>query len=84
MNVIIENTFINYSEEVADTYFRLQNTILLSADKDSLKEELEKLKNKIPIDEYFVYGFGRHHFWVRQRRASDPSKFFARLMIVNF
>lgn len=85
MNVTIENFFCPYCDEVTEAYFRLVNTILIAADEKELRQGIEKLKAQIPLDGYFVCGFGAHHFWVHQRKASDPTQCFAhRLMIAEF
>lgn len=85
MNVTIETFFCPYCDEVTEAYFRLVNTILFAADEKELRQGIEKLKTRIPLDDYFVYGFGAHHFWVHQRKASDRTKYFVcRLMKAEF
>lgn len=76
MNVTIENFFCLYCDEVTEAYFRLIDTILLADDENSLRQGIERLKAQIPLDDYFVYGFGAHHLWVHQRKASDRTKYF--------
>ena len=85
MNVTIENFFCPYCDEVTEAYFRLVNTILIAVDEKELRQGIEKLKTRIPLDDYFVYGFGAHHFWVHQCKASDHTKYFeCRLMKAGF
>ena len=61
------------------------NTILFSTHEDDLRAGMEHLKNQTLLDEYFVYGYGAHHLWVCQRRASDKSKIFEhRILIARF
>lgn len=85
MNVTIETFFCPYYDEVTEAYFRLVNTILFAADEKELRQGIEKLKSQIPLDDYFVYGFGAHHLWVHQRKASDRTKYFeCRLMKAEF
>jgi len=85
MNVTIETFLCSYCDEVTEVYFRLINTILLAGNETELRQGVENLKVKIPLDDYFVYGFGAHHFWVHQRKASDPMQCFKhRLMIAEF
>lgn len=76
MNVTIENFFCPYCDEATEAYFRLINTILFTEDENSLRQGIERLKTQIPLDDYFVYGFGAHHLWVHQRKASDRTKYF--------
>ena len=75
MEVTIEHSFCPYCDEAIELYFRIVNTILFST----------HLKNQTLLDEYFVYGYGAHHLWVCQRRASDKSKIFEhRILIARF
>lgn len=85
MNVTLESFFCPYCDEVTEIYFRLVNTILLASDENELRQGIENLKNQVPLDDYFVYGFGAHHFWVHQRKASDPTQQFRhRLLKTEF
>lgn len=85
MNVTIETIFCPYCDEVTEAYFRLINTILLAGNETELRQGVENLKVKIPLDDYFVYGFGAQHFWVHQRKASNPTQQFKhRLMMAEF
>ena len=85
MNVTLESIFCPYCDEVTEIYFRLVNTILLASDETELRQGIENLENQVPLDDYFVYGFGAHHFWVHQRKASDPTQQFRhRLLKTEF
>lgn len=85
MYVTIESFFCCYCDEVAETFLRLIDTILLASNETELRQGIENLKTKIPLDDYFVYGFGAHHFWVHQRKVSDPTQQFRhRLLKAEF
>ena len=85
MNVTIETFFCPYCDEATEIYLRLVNTILCADDENSLRKSIENLKTQVPLDDYFVYGFGAHHLWVHQRKASDRTKYFeCRLMKAEF
>ena len=85
MNVTIETFFCPYCDEATEIYLRLVNTILCADDENSLRKSIENLKTQVPLDDYFVYGFGAHHLWVHQRKASDRTKHFeCRLMKAEF
>ena len=85
MYVTLESIFCPYCDEVTEIYFRLVNTILLASDEIELRQGIENLKNQVPLDDYFVYGFGSHHLWVHQRKASDPTQQFRhRLLKTEF
>ena len=85
MNVTIETFFCPYCDEATEIYLRLVNTILFANDENSLRKGIETLKTQVPLDDYFVYGFGAHHLWVHQRKISDQSQYFrCRLMKAEF
>ena len=81
MNVTIESSFCPYCDEVTEIYFRLTNTILFASNETELRQGIDKLKSQAPLDDYFVYGFGAHHFWVHQRKVSDPTLQFRRRLL---
>ena len=85
MHVTIENFFCPYCDEVTEIYFRIINTILFSGNESELRTGIENLKQKVPLEEYFAYGYGAHHVWVCQRRPSDQNRIFGhRIMIARF
>lgn len=85
MYVTIESLFCSYCDEVAEIFLRLIDTILLACNEDELRQGIDKLKSQVPLDDYFVYGFGAHHFWVHQRKVSDPTQPFRnRLLKAEF
>ncbi|UEA87975.1 hypothetical protein [Alistipes senegalensis] len=85
MYVTIESFFCCYCDEVAETFLRLIDTILLASNETELRQGIDKLKSQIPLDDYFVYGFGSHHLWVHQRKVSDPTQLFRhRLLKAEF
>lgn len=86
MNVTIESFFCPYCDEVTEAYFLLVNTILFADGEDSLRQGLERLKTQVPLDDYFVYGFGAHHLWVYHKKNKIKSKsclFFYHLLFSN-
>ena len=85
MNVMIENIFCPYCEEVINLYFRIMNTILFSGNEVELRTNMERLEKETCLSEYFTFGYGAHHLWVCQRRPSDRNKVFGhRIMIAQF
>ena len=85
MNVTIESLFCSYCDEVAEIYLRLIDTILLASDETELRQGIENLRTRVPLDDYFAYGFGAHDFWVHQRKVSDPTQPFRnRLLKAEF
>ena len=85
MDVTIEYLFCSYCDEVAETFLRLIDTILLASNEHELRQGIENLRTRVPLDDYFVYGFGSHHLWVHQRKVSDPTQPFRhRLLKAEF
>ncbi len=85
MYVTIESFFCPYCDEVAEIFLRLIDTILLAGSETELRQGIENLKTRVPLNDYFVYGFGAHHFWVHQRKVSDPTQQFRnRLLKAEF
>lgn len=73
MKVTIETFFCPYCDEATEIYLRLVNTILFADDENSLRKGIEKLKTQVPLDDYFVYGFGAHHLWVYHKKNKIKS-----------
>ena len=67
MKATIEHSFCPYCDEVTELYFRIINTILFSTDEAELRTGMESLQAKTHLDDYFVFGYGKHHLWVCQR-----------------
>ena len=85
MNVTIESFFCPYCDEVAEIFLQLIDTILFASNEHELRQGIENLKTRVPLDDYFVYGFGSHHLWVHQRKVSDPTQPFRhRLLKAEF
>lgn len=76
MNVTIEHVFCRYSDEAEEIYFRIMNTILFATDETELRASMERLKNETTLDDYFIFGYGAHHIWIKQRRPSDKNRIF--------
>ena len=80
MKATIEHSFCPYCDEVTELYFRIINTILFSTDEAELRTGMERLQEKTRLDDYFVFGYGKHHLWVCQRRPSNQKKIFERII----
>ena len=51
MNVTIESFFCPYCDEVAEIFLRLIDTILLAGSETELRQGIENLKNRVPLDD---------------------------------
>lgn len=57
----------------------------MSSNEAELRASMEKLKHTSKLDEYFIYGFGKHHIWVCLRKPSDSNKIFEhRVLMAQF
>lgn len=81
MNVIIESLIFDFDNKVRETVLELINRIVLTKDEKELRETISTYALRSDLDRYFVYGFGNHHFWVKQRKVSDPEQTFEQRMI---
>ncbi|MDC1865549.1 hypothetical protein [Bacteroides uniformis] len=82
MKATIEHSFCPYCDEATELYFRIINTILFSTDEAELRTGMERLQEKTRLDDYFVFGYGKHHLWVCQRRPSNQKKIFEHRVIM--
>ena len=85
MNVTFEHTTVIFDNDIAEVLIGFVNHILIAHDEDTLRRLVADYAEKSALDRYFVYGFGKHHFWLSQKKVSDPEKIFNyRILIVKF
>lgn len=85
MNVIIESLIFDFDDKIRAIVLDLINRILLTRNETELRETVAVCAERTDLNKFFLYGYGKHHFWVKQRLVSDPAKTFdQRMMIVNF
>lgn len=85
MNVTIESLIFDFDDKVREVVLDLINRILLTRNETELRETVAVCAERTDLNLYFLYGYGRHHFWVKQRKVSDPTLTFEqRMMIVKF
>ncbi len=85
MNVTFEHTTVIYDDKIAEVLVGFVNHILIACDEETLRRLVADYSERAEFDRYFVYGYGRHHFWLEQRKITDPEKVFNyRILIVKF
>lgn len=85
MNVTIESLIFDFDDNIRAVVLDLINRILLTRNETELRETVAVCAERTDLNKFFLYGYGKHHFWVKQRLVSDPAKTFdQRMMIVNF
>ena len=63
---------------------RVINAITLSDNEEELRLASNKLVEETELDKFFVYGYGAHYFWLKQRRLSNGEPKEHRLLIAEF
>ena len=84
MKVEIESIVCNRADETPHILVRIINAIVLSANKDELKDAINKIAEETELDNFFAYGYGRTHFWLTHRRLSNGEPMERRLLKVEF
>lgn len=72
--MIFEHTTVVYDDKIAEVLIGLVNHILFADSEESLRRIVADYAKKSDLDKYFVYGYGSHHFWLKQRKITDPEK----------
>ena len=85
MEVKIENYINVWYDQIPPLLIDLINTITLVNDEKELREVIDHFHKHTSLKGMFAYGFGKHHFWLKQRKVSDPSKLMEhRILVVEF
>ena len=85
MNVTFEHPTIIYDDRIAEIIIEFVNHILYADSEETLRQIVADFADKYDLDQYFVYGFGSHHFWLSQKKITDPEKVFNyRILIVEY
>ena len=85
MDVKIENYINVWYDQIPPLLIDLINTITLANDEKELREVIDHFHKNTSLKGMFAYGFGKHHFWLKQRKLRDPSKLMEhRILVVEF
>lgn len=85
MNVTFENLINVWDAQIPNLLVELVNHAVFATDKAGFQAVVTKLSETTDFDKFFAYGYGGCHFGLKQRLASDPSKYMnERLLIVDF
>ena len=85
MDVKIENYINIWYDQIPPLLIDLINTITLVNDEKELREVIDHFHKNTSLKGMFAYGFDKHHFWLKQRKLSDPSKLMEhRILVVEF
>ena len=85
MEVKIENLINVWYDQIPTLFINLVNAIVLARDEKELREVIDHFHKNTSLKGMFAYGFRKHHFWLKQRKVSDPSKLMEhRILVVEF
>lgn len=84
MKVEIESIVCNWADEIPYILVRVINAITLSVNKEELRTAIKQIAEEMELDKFFVYGYGKHHFWLTHRRLSNGEPKERRLLKVEF
>ena len=84
MKIEIESIVCNWANEVPHILVRVINAITLSTNKEELKDAIHKIAEETELDKFFVYGYGKHHFWLTHLKLSNGEPMERRLLKVEF
>lgn len=64
MNVIIESLILDFDDKIRAVVLDLINRILLTRNETELREAVAVCAERTDLNKFFLYGYGKHHFWV--------------------
>lgn len=64
MNVMIESLIFDFDDKVRAIVLDLINRILLTRNETELRDTVTICAERTDLNRYFIYGYGKHHFWV--------------------
>ena len=85
MNVTFEHPTIIFDDNIAEIIIEFVNHILYADSEDTLRRIVTDYADNSDLEKFFVFGYGSHHLWLKQRKITDPEKVFDyRILIVKF
>ncbi|MBW4726251.1 hypothetical protein [Prevotella nigrescens] len=94
MKVEIESIVCNWADElkiggqresqIPYILVRVINAITLSANKEELRTAIKQIAEETELDKFFVYGYGKHHFWLTHLKLSNGEPMEHRLLMAKF
>ena len=73
MKVIFEHPTIIFDDKIAEIIIEFVNHILYADNEDNLRRIVTDFAETYALDRYFVYGFGSHHLWLKQRKSHNTA-----------
>lgn len=79
MKAIVETTLVNKNLPILKLFAKIIEAITQAESENNLRVRLGYLKHNQPhFEQYFIYGFGAHHLWLKEKGNNE------RLIFVEF
>lgn len=83
MEVKIENMVFGWHEELPEMFIELLNTLVLTKNEQDVRGVMEVFARKELFNVLFAFGYGAHHLWVTQKKASDPDQCLENRLLID-
>lgn len=71
--------------KIAEIIIEFVNHILYADSENTLRRIVTDYADNSDLEKFFVFGYGSHHLWLKQRKITYPEKVFDyRILIVEF
>ena len=84
MKVQVEGIICNWADEIPNVIVRVINAISIAENKEELQTALLQISQETELDKFFVYGYGKHHFWLTHRKLLNGEPMEHRLLMAKF
>ena len=74
MNVTFEHPTIIFDDKIAEIIIEFVNHILYADSEVTLRQIVADFADKYDLDRYFVYGYGKHHYGLRNAKSPTTKK----------
>lgn len=83
--VKLETVVQIFNAETAMAYAQIINVVTSCQTQEGLSNTLSMIPHITTAHLHFEWGFGKHHFWLKQRKGRSSSELFDdRILIVTF
>lgn len=85
MEVRFENFVSVWDDQIPMLLINLVNTAVSARNEGEFKTAVQQLSENTDFDKFFAYGYGRSHFWLKQRYMTNADGVLpGRIAIVAF
>lgn len=66
MKIEIESALYVWDNGMSEMYVRLVNSLVLAHNEQDVRRKMENLSSHSGFSDFFAYGYGRNHLWIKQ------------------